>query len=242
MFKYTRTLSGGKPCRDDLRLVIFRGAAGTAMPSHAILADKEIEALVEYVRYLSLRGQTEQYLLQTVVDEDERLPLDVDTVVKEGVQPLANQWTEAETLVVTPPPYRFDTPEKLAASVALGKTLYQRKESQCIRCHGLEGNGGGEEKDLLDEWNKPKKGVTPEQTRRLAGLYTLPLQTLRPRNFHEGVFHGGPRPQDLYWRIYVGIKGTPMPPAGPAKGSAGVLSAEEIWHVVNYIRSLSGNP
>ena len=52
------------------------------------------------------------------------------------------------------------------------------------------------------------------------------------------MFHGGDRPIDQYWCIYVGIKGTPMPPAGPAPGSPGVLRPEDIWHVVNYVRKL----
>jgi len=237
-FKYTSTLSGAKPSRDDLLRVLMRGVAGTAMPSHALLPPEEIDALIEYVRYLSLRGQTEQYLLQLVVDEDERLPLDLTSVIDDGVLPIARQWAEAETLVVAPPPADFDTPEKLAASVALGAKLYAQPELQCVKCHGPDGNGEGEEKELYDDWNKPKKGINAQQTRQLAGRYTLPLQVLRPRNFREGVFRGGNGPNDLYWRIYVGIKGTPMPPAGPAPGSAGVLSPEDTWHVVNYIRSL----
>jgi hypothetical protein len=44
----------------------------------------------------------------------------------------------------------------------------------------------------------------------------------------------------LYYRIHAGIKGTPMPAAGPSLGVKGVLTPEEIWHVVNYIRSLRG--
>ena len=51
---------------------------------------------------------------------------------------------------------------------------------------------------------------------------------------------GGSRPKDLYWRIHVSIKGTPMPAAGPMPGAAGALAPEEIWHVVNYVRSLAG--
>jgi mono/diheme cytochrome c family protein len=72
----------------------------------------------------------------------------------------------------------------------------------------------------------------------LARRFRLPIELLRPRNFTLGKFHGGDRPIDQYWRICVGIKGTPMPPAGPAPGSQGVLKAEQIWDVVHYVRSL----
>jgi len=61
---------------------------------------------------------------------------------------------------------------------------------------------------------------------------------LRPRNFTLGTFHGGNRQIDQYWRICVGIKGTPMPPAGAAPDSKGVLSPEEIGDLVGYVRSL----
>ena len=55
----------------------------------------------------------------------------------------------------------------------------------------------------------------------------------------QGIFRGGDRPIDLYWRVYVGIKGTPM----PSTGSDGALTPEQIWDVVNYIRSRSdGGP
>ncbi len=87
-------------------------------------------------------------------------------------------------------------------------------KSQCTKCHGADGNGDGQEGDLYDDWNQRKKGDTPERTAALARLFTLPIQRLRPRNFHEGIFRGGGSPADLFWRISVGIKGTPMPAAG----------------------------
>jgi mono/diheme cytochrome c family protein len=134
-----------------------------------------------------------------------------------------------------------DTPEDLAASIAKGRELYASKDAQCVKCHGPNGDGNGEEKELYDDWNKPKKGVTPEQTAELQRLYTLPIQQLRPRDFRQGNFRGGIGPGGLYLycRIYAGIKGTPMPGAGPAPGSQGVMTPEEIWHVVDFIRSLS---
>jgi hypothetical protein len=93
---------------------------------------------------------------------------------------------------------------------------------------------------LYDDWNRPKIGVTDEQTAKLAQWYELPPQELIPRNFHKGVFRGGRRPLDLYWRIAVGIKGTPMPATGASPGVPGPLSDEEIWDLVNYIRHLAG--
>jgi mono/diheme cytochrome c family protein len=53
------------------------------------------------------------------------------------------------------------------------------------------------------------------------------------------MFRGGSRPVDIYYRVDAGIPGTPMPAAGPSGGTQGVLTPEEIWHVVHYIRSLA---
>lgn len=239
-FKYTSTMAGARPTDEDLRRVLLRGVPGTSMPSQIKLTGARIDALVEYVKYLSIRGQTELYLLQLVVDEDAFLPLAMDEVLEDGVLPAAGLWAKAQSMIVRPPPPPpVDTPQKLAASIAKGRELYARKESQCTKCHGPDGRGDGEERELYDDWNKRKKGIDAQQTAALAHLFRLPIERLRARDFREGVFHGGANPPDLYLRIHVGIKGTPMPPAGPAPGAPGVLTPDEIWHIVNYVLSLS---
>jgi hypothetical protein len=60
----------------------------------------------------------------------------------------------------------------------------------------------------------------------------LTPRTIPPRNLRLGVYRGGRRPLDLYYRIHAGINGAPMPAA------KGTVSPEDIWHIVNYIRSL----
>ena len=242
IFKFTSTSSGAKPCWKDLERVLLRGIPGTAMPSFVQLPRHEIKALIEYVKCLSIRGQTELTLLQLVVDENEPVPLDMELAMKEAVMPAAESWDapEKQGLIVSPPRKPpLDAAEALAASVARGREVYLKKDAQCFKCHGPEGAGDGEETELYDDWNKRKKGVTPEQTAKLARRFTLPIQRLRARNFQRGIFLGGSGPEDLYWRICVGIKGTPMPAAGPAPGSSGALSAEEIWPLVDYVRWLA---
>jgi mono/diheme cytochrome c family protein len=242
IFKFTTTTDGAKPTREDLLATLRRGIPGTAMPSFMGVPDEQVEALAEYVQYLSIRGETELFLLQLVIDQDEPLPLDVQQVIAEGAMPAYQSWlraTQEPTLVVrVPNPPDTSKPEALLASIARGEKLYHSKDAQCVKCHGQQGRGDGEEKELYDDWNKPKKGVNPDETRRLARLFTLPLQQIRPRDFKEAIFHGGSRPEDLYHRIYAGIKGTPMPPAGPSKAGKGPLAPEEIWDVVNYVRSI----
>jgi hypothetical protein len=60
-----------------------------------------------------------------------------------------------------------------------------------------------------------------------------------PRNLRLGLYRGGRRPIDLYRRLYTGINGAPMPGVGPSgPGGKGSVADAEIWHIVNYIRSL----
>ena len=147
IFKYTSTAGGGKPVRDDLLRTLRAGIPGTAMPSFGKLPREQLDALVEYVKYLSLRGETELYLLAQVVDEDEMLdPMSLETVVEEGVMPIAQAWDAAEKLRVTPPPPPpTDTPERLAASLARGRAIFLSTDAQCFRCHGRLGKGDGEQ-------------------------------------------------------------------------------------------------
>jgi mono/diheme cytochrome c family protein len=244
VFKYTSTVGGGKPEREDLLRILQEGIPGTAMPSFSKLPRRQVESLVEYIKYLSIRGETELYLLQLVVDEDEMLdPANAEAIIEESVMPVSKAWERTASLRVDPPsPPPIDTPERLAASLARGRKIFLSTDAQCLKCHGPSGKGDGERTPLYDDWNKKKKGDTPEQTRRMSGFFSLPLAELRPRNFTEGIFHGGDRPIDQYYRVAVGIKGTPMPPAGPSPGSKGILSPEDIWHVVNFVRSLGNWP
>lgn len=60
LFKFKSTPIGSRPLHDDLKKIVIDGVPGTAMPSFRLLPDQEIEALVEYVKYLAIRGETER--------------------------------------------------------------------------------------------------------------------------------------------------------------------------------------
>jgi mono/diheme cytochrome c family protein len=244
VMKFTSTWGGAKAARSDLERMVRQGMPGTSMPSYAALADDEIDALVEYVYYLALRGETELYLFQRIVQEDDYIA-DVREVVEDAVEPFAARWAAAERSVVAPPPRPSPADAAGAAErVVRGREVYQADRAKCVSCHGPEGRGDGPQAmDLYDDWNRPKRGATPEQTRERARQFLLPIQRLRPRDFTSGVLKGGNRPIEVYWTLHVGIKGTPMPGVDPAPGTPGVLSPEEIWHLVDYIlaRGLPGS-
>ncbi|MCE5266565.1 MAG: cytochrome c [Planctomycetaceae bacterium] len=239
VFKFTSTAGGAKPLKEDLLRTLRQGVRGTAMPSFRTLTDGQLEALVEYVKYLGIRGVTELYLMQQIVDEELPLPVDCKEVIEAAVLPAAKSWEEAAAMtVIAPKQPDADNGKRLGRSIARGRDLFSSADAQCAKCHGSAGDGHGQQVDLYDDWNRRKLGATDQETRRLADRFRLPLERLRPREFTLGVFHGGDRPLDQYWRICCGIKGTPMPAFGPSPTGPGALSPAEIWDLVNFVRSL----
>jgi len=69
-FKFKRTKVFSPPTDHDLDRILRNGIPGTAMPSFKTLDDEEIAALVDYVKYLSIRGQVEKKLIDYVADLD----------------------------------------------------------------------------------------------------------------------------------------------------------------------------
>ncbi len=248
VFVYTSTIAGAKPAREDLRRAIARGLPGSAMPGYSHLSSEEIDSLVEYVIYLSLRGEVELLLLQYLLDEDEPLPLSVifkERFIAEDVAAIWAEWdlalNQPEKVVVTP--MRADYPPDDATfrhSIKQGREIYLSDRAKCATCHGAEGAADGEQaNDLYDDWNYVKR--VPLQLRKSDRQihFMLPLRRLRVRNLREDLFRGGADPKDIYKRIYVGLKGTPMAGVGPSGSVPGALSEEEIWHVVDFVLAIS---
>ena len=69
VFKFKSTYNPQKPTDEDLRRVLINGVPGTSMPSLALLPSSEQEALVEYVKYLAMRGEVEARLTEYVALE-----------------------------------------------------------------------------------------------------------------------------------------------------------------------------
>src|SRR5690606_15807299 len=61
-YKFTSTGSPVKARRDDLRTTLEQGVPGTSMPAFRLLSGREIDVLVEYIRWLSMRGEYEYQL------------------------------------------------------------------------------------------------------------------------------------------------------------------------------------
>lgn len=109
---------------------------------------------------------------------------------------IVTTWFENEEARGWENPYASD-----AAALEVGEKIYM---SQCIKCHGEEGRGGGVSMDSLQA--KP-----PDFTNKLASLKR--------------------KDGESFWRIKTGK--FEMPPFML------ILSDDEIWKVVAYIRTMS---
>ena len=68
VFKFKSTNRGAKPLRRDLLKTLHRGLPGTSMPSFALYDQQDLDALVDYVIYLSIRGEVERAMYRDAVD------------------------------------------------------------------------------------------------------------------------------------------------------------------------------
>jgi mono/diheme cytochrome c family protein len=278
-FKFKGTWRDSKPTHADLVRVLHQGIAGTSMPSFALLAPAQVDALAEYVRYLSIRGETEAALFTYAEQElsgDDELPTSREFLVDEVLAPIVEKWQAAEDseipIASLPAGVDFSRPGDDPAnreSVARGRALFHG-DGGCVKCHGVTALGDGQANDY-DDWNKAIVEASKEVAGGLeASLETstsgmsadkvaehrtraewlhafaevlegdaLRPRTIPPRNLRQGIYRGGRRPLDLYRRLYTGINGAPMPGVGPSgPGGKGSVADAEIWHIVNYIRSL----
>jgi len=250
IFKFTSTPSGDRPARDDLRRTIKNGLHGSSMPAFApLLTESDIEQVIDYVIFLSMRGETEGALIDEGAISDEKDPNALsDQIVKEIAQGVFQKWKLAQTRVVNPPIPR--TPSN-RESILRGRELFLGKTSEkleCAGCHGQLANGDGPSFVSQDVFNEVVFGGNPSE--RQARLERMDEKTrtlwnqkpddwgnpIRPANLNRGVYKGGRRPIDLYWRIAKGINGAQMPAHYPTATEA------KIWDLVNFVLALPYEP
>lgn len=68
-FKFTSTKSGEKATRDDLHRILQNGIPGTYMPSFLLLGERETTSVVEYVRWLAMRGEFEKRMVEELTSD-----------------------------------------------------------------------------------------------------------------------------------------------------------------------------
>jgi len=204
-----------KPRREDLLRTLREGIDGSSMPSFRLLPDDDLEALVSYVVHLSLRGQTEFDVMRSALSA-EGLDQPIDAAVTEFLINDAGQWLVAQSpkSLIQPGPYAITNDQEMKESVQRGYGLFVRKEAEgnkkaagCLGCHT---DFGRQSAYKYDAWGT----------------------IVRPVDLTKGIYRGGRRPIDLYWRIHSGINGANMP------ASKDNLEPKDIWDLVNFLEIL----
>ena len=254
-FKFKSTPTGTRPTRDDLRKTLLNGIPGTSMPTFALLPEEDLEAVLDYVLYLSIRGEVERGLLmRAAYDLAPGQQLNRDDAIELAIG-AARKWAEAETKSIPVPTPPADLPlvgttlespaarERLDASIEHGRQLFVGQVANCASCHGPLGAGDGTHNDF-DDWTKDwtsQAGLDPldkQQLRPMRELGALQPRHIQPRNLQSGVYRGGGRPEDLYRRIVLGIEGTPMPAVPLQPDNPLGLSERDVWDLINFLLSL----
>lgn len=260
-FKFKSTPLRAPPTDHDMVTLLRNGIPGTAMPSFRTLPQDEIDALVDYVKYLTMRGQFERYLLaeingldgEPIVDldlvkqnADGAEPSDEDleefeeqayTIFSEGLmESIIYRWLKRDRRVTKIPPAPANVDPEHVDHIDIvnqGRDLFYTK-GNCMQCHGAIGMGDGQTANFDDWTNEWISGVDPNDDSTIAeflAVGALPPRPIRPRNLYVPVFRGGSHPNDVYLRLANGIEGTPMP-------SSAALTPAEIWALVAYVKAL----
>lgn len=183
MVKFKTTPRGKKPTRADLKRILNEGVMGTSMPSFRLVHEDDVEALIDYVIYLSIRGEVERKLLTTAAMEldlaaGDRVynpaikATDADKyqeqldLINETIVDVTGSWAKADSAAMTVVAPADDYPlfardqagspevrERLAASIAKGKQIFHGAIANCATCHGNTALGDGQVNDY-DEWTK----------------------------------------------------------------------------------------
>jgi len=205
-----------KPRREDLLRTLREGIDSSSMPSFRLLPDNDLDALVSYVIHLSLRGQTEFEVIRAALSA-EGLDQGIDAVVNEFFTDVVSQWQDAQAPnnFIQPGPYpNIAGDQDMRESVQRGFDLFVRakaegskKSAGCLGCHT---DFGRQSAYKYDAWGT----------------------IVRPVDITTGMYRGGRRPIDLYWRIHSGINGVNMP------ASKDNLDSKDIWDLVNFLQVL----
>lgn len=209
-FKF-RSTTASKPTRDDLERIITTGAHGTAMPSFALFPTEDVKRVAGYVWHLAVRGEVEQKAAADVAEGT-----DPATAVGEWVETIGGWWRKADQGVVRPSAAR--PPPGDAASIERGRALFRDAgRGNCVACHGANADGAATAEQKASWLATFEKGEGFESV-------------ASPADLNRGMYRGGTRALDLFWRISTGV--TPMP------SFADSLKEEERWDLVNYVRAI----
>lgn len=206
IFKFVSVVDGQKPLRSDLMRTVRNGARGTSMPEFGLLPERDLEAVVDYVLVLTHRGELELALYTASAEEEEEI---TDKLAQQQADAIAKKWIVAKDKIIHPPtvepPYTWESIEK-------GREAFAGANGVCYKCHDRDGSSRNLVEVGKDPWGREA----------------------RPADLTSGLFHGGATAEDIYRRIYGGVKPMPAFALNYAK------EPDMIWHLVHYVQYISG--
>jgi mono/diheme cytochrome c family protein len=208
IFKFTSSGQSDKirkPRREDLIHTLKVGVEGTSMPTFALLSAKDLEELVSYVIHLSIRGEVEMTMLKEMKSPngDAVTVQNMDEQVTGWITFTARNWVDAAKKAIKPDA-DFPSSADLKRAVPHGFELFKKT---CAACHTDFGRGPSL---MYDSWGT----------------------IVRPADLTQGVYRGGRRPLDLYYRAHSGINGAGMS-AAPQD-----WTSKDLWDVVAFVQLL----
>ena len=216
LWKY-KTSPGDLPPRDiDLFNSIKSGLVGTSMPGWSkMFTDRQIDGLVTLIK------QFDTSAIWAPVDADDE-DFDDD-----------GRYLKPDILVITEEEPTEGQIGYSAESVALGKEVF---EEECKKCHGQEGRGDITSGEFLeDDWGYRTwaRDLTKPWTWRVTEVSAGSNQTVPDEGQRDETI------RNIYTRISIGIRGTPMPSHRAVdEGEEDAITLENRWHVANYVYSL----
>jgi mono/diheme cytochrome c family protein len=206
LFKFRSVTSdSSKPTRADLLRTLREGIEGTSMPNFRQLNDEERDQIVSYVIHLSARGETEMEMMKDLKQGVKDIK---GATRRKAVFVVSKEWAGgADPIGVLPYPYGEDGGRPPEESIRNGHELFLTKGG-CIECHT---DYGRQSSFMIDAW----------------GTVT------RPANLTEGLYRGGRRPVDIYYRVVGGIV-----PSGMSGASEKISNPEDLWDLVNFVKAL----
>ncbi len=228
-FKFTSTSQSGwnpilgfklganrRPLRSDLVHTMQQGIDGTSMPSFGQLSEEDLEKIASYVIHLSVRGEVELLILQDL-DKSKEQGLSEKTIrnkMRDSLRLVLSNWlaSQGSGIQVKYPFADWDKlPQterdaKMQASIKSGFQLF--KSANCIGCHV---DYGRQFNYKWDDWGN----------------------IIRPADVTAGIYRGGRRPVDLYYRLHSGLNGTPMPAF-----LTGNTTVAQVWDLVHFLQAV----
>lgn len=216
-----------RPRREDILRTLRMGLHGTSMPAFGIYPDQELEALTSYVIHLSIRGEVEYTVQKTLLkpnsqvanlfenylpdEEVSKAQENLAYFVPKYIKEIVGQYNTAESQILVPPEYPYKDSE-LADSIKRGHRLFSSQASDALGCVSCHIDYGRQSPWQYDEWGSLN----------------------RPSNLTAGIYKGGRRPIDLYWRVKRGIPPSKM----PAVTLTGDEEAKKVWDLINFIEAM----